>query len=95
MNDKKINHKCIQLIEYLYFLFLPLLIQEKSKPKVLIISDDYGILYNYYKAIYDKELDVLFASLKNEDEEKFNREIIIQKSMKNFLEYSITKLYLI
>ena len=50
MNDKKINNKCIQLIEYLYFLFLPLLIQEKSKPKVLIISDDYGILYNYYKS---------------------------------------------
>jgi len=82
MNDKKINNKCIQLIEYLYFLFLPLLIQEKSKPKVLIISDDYGILYNYYKAIYDKELDILFASLKNKDEEKFTREIIIEKNNK-------------
>jgi len=82
MIDKKINNKCIQLIEYLYFLFLPLLIQEKSKPKVLIISDDYGILYNYYKAIYDNELDVLFASLKNKDEEKFTREIIIEKNNK-------------
>jgi hypothetical protein len=82
MNDNKINDKCIQIIEYLYFLFLPLLIQEKSKPKVLIISDDYGILYNYYKAIYGTKLDILFVSQKYKDEEIFNKEIVIEKNNK-------------
>ena len=82
MNDKKVNYKDIKLIEYLYFLFLPLLIPKKSKPKVLIVSDDYGILYNYYKMVYDKELDISFASQNNQDEEIFNKEISIEKKNK-------------
>ena len=61
-DDKQINNKTIPLIEYLYFLFLPLLIKkEKNKIKVLIVVDDFGILNNYYKVIYGKELDILFV----------------------------------
>ena len=82
MNDKKINNNSIQLLEYIYFLLLPILIQQKSKPKVLIISDDYGILNNYYQSIYGKELDILFATEKYESEEIFNKEIILEYNNK-------------
>ena len=82
MNDKKLNNNSIQLLEYIYFLLLPILIQQKSKPKVLIISNDYGILNNYYQSIYSKELDILYVSLKSESEETFNKEIIMEYNNK-------------
>lgn len=82
MSNKKINNKSIQLIEYLYFLFLPILIQKTSMPKVLIIADDYGILHNYYKGIYDNKLDITFVSQKGLNEEKFKKEIILENNNK-------------
>ena len=82
LENKNINIKNIQLIEYLYFLFLPLLIQENPKPKVLIISDDYGILNNYYQKIFGQQLDILFASTKNKNEEIPKEKIILENNNK-------------
>ena len=78
LGNGKINVNSIQIIEYLYFLFLPILIQEKYKPNVLIIADDYGILNNYYHVFYEKELNISFASRKNINEELFHKEVIIE-----------------
>ena len=83
INENIINIESMPLIEYSYFLFLPLLIDKISKPKVLIISDDYGILNNFYKRIYGDKLDITFySSQKKENEEKFNKEIKLENNDK-------------
>lgn len=64
--DKKINFHLIPLMEYLYFLFLPLLIKGNSKPKVLLLADDFGILNSYYKAIYKDKLELISYTQKEE-----------------------------
>ena len=83
MDDNKINNNFIPLIEYYYFMLLPLLTQKISKPKVLIFSDDYGILNNYYKNIYDNNLYITFVSTQTkENEEKLSEEVILDNNNK-------------
>ena len=82
-NGNKINCESIAILEYFYFVFLPILIKKDSKPKVLIIADDYGILNNYYKSIYDDKLDVSFISLQNKkNEDRFIEKIEIENDNK-------------
>ena len=45
--NSKINPKLIPLVEYEYFLSIPLLLPEKeSKPDIILLSNDFGLL-NY------------------------------------------------
>ena len=73
-NNLSIEMNSICIIEYIYFLCLPLILRvmnEKEKPKILIIADDYGILNYYYKSFYGNELDILYFSINiNKDDKK-------------------------
>ena len=57
-----INPRLIPLIEYEYFLSMPLLLPEKkeneNKPDILILSNDFGLLNYYYNYLYKNILNI-------------------------------------
>ena len=86
--EKNININSIPLIEYKYFLYLPFIIKSQ-KPKVLLLSDDFGILNYYYTQFYGDKLDVIFMSKNNGDKILEKYEIKIEnKNMANVDSYS-------
>ena len=58
--NNKINPKLIPLIEYEYFLSMPLLLPKKevNKPDILILSNDFGLLNYYYNNLYKNILNI-------------------------------------
>ena len=51
--DSEICQNIIPLIEYNYFLGIPLLLNKKlDKPKLLILANDFGLLNYYYSKLY-------------------------------------------
>ena len=88
--EKRINPFCIGLIEYSYFLCLPMLIQKiNEKPKILLLVNDYGILNYYFEQIYKdlfnirsytQEKNLILKSL------NINTENIIEKPFANAIE---------
>ena len=63
------------LIEYSYFLQLPLLISKKEyKPNILILANDFGILYYYYKKIYPNTFNIVSFT---EEEFKIDKSILL------------------
>ena len=86
--EKNININSIPLIEYKYFLYLPFIIKSQ-KPKVLLLSDDFGILNYYYTQFSGDKLDVIFMSKNNGDKILEKYEIKIEnKNMANLDSYS-------
>lgn len=58
-NNLEINPNIIPLIEYSYFLSLPLLIKKNdNKPNILILANDFGILNYYYTKLYPNALNI-------------------------------------
>ena len=57
--DNEINEKIIPLIEYNYFISIPLLLTKKDdKPNILILSNDFGILNSYYRKLYSDNFNI-------------------------------------
>ena len=57
--DKEINQSIIPLIEYNYFLSIPLLLNKKEdKPNVLILANDFGLLNYYYHELYKDKFNI-------------------------------------
>ena len=53
LSDLEIEPRKIPLIEYHYFISLPLLLKKKdNKPNVLILSNDFGLLNYYFTTLY-------------------------------------------
>ena len=53
LSDLEIEPRKIPLIEYHYFISLPLLLKKKAnKPNVLILSNDFGLLNYYFTTLY-------------------------------------------
>ena len=60
-SNNEINPKLIPLIEYEYFLSMPLLLGKKfneNKPDILILSNDFGLLNYYYNNLYQNILNM-------------------------------------
>ena len=58
-NDLQISLDIVPLIEYNYFILIPLLLTKKDKnPETLLLANDFGILNHYYKKSYDKILNI-------------------------------------
>ena len=58
-NDLEISLDIVPLIEYNYFILIPLLLTKKDKnPDTLLLANDFGILNHYYKKSYDKILNI-------------------------------------
>jgi len=58
--NKELAPNNFALIEYSYFLQLPLLISKKDyKPNILILANDFGILNDYYEKLYPNEFNIL------------------------------------
>jgi hypothetical protein len=58
-NDLQISLDIVPLIEYNYFILIPLLLTKKDKnPETLLLANDFGILNYYYKKSYDKILNI-------------------------------------
>ena len=60
-SNNEINPKLIPLIEYEYFLSMPLLLGKKfneNKPDILILSNDFGLLNYYYNNLYQNILNI-------------------------------------
>ena len=60
-SNNEIELKNITLIEYEFFLSMPLLLGKKyneNKPEILILSNDYGLLNYYYNYLYRNILNI-------------------------------------
>ena len=91
-NDKEINQSIIPLIEYSYLLSVPLLLNKKdSKPNVLILANDFGILNYYYHKLYNNKFNIsMFIEKKeflieNQEFFKINNDDIKISDFKNVL----------
>ena len=83
----EINTNQFTLIEYSYFLQLPLLISKKEyKPNILILANDFGILNYYYTKIYPNIFNIV--SFMEEDFKINNSRLLI-----NYNDVTISNFY--
>ena len=96
LDNLEIEPKIITLIEYNYFLAMPLLLKKKeNKPKVLILSNDFGLLNYYFTKLYKDKLQIssFMETKENANDERFkiNNDNIGINNFENVIEEAIKK----
>ena len=76
-SNLEIDPNNLALIEYSYFLQLPLLISKKDyKPNILILANDFGILNDYYTKLYPDKFNI-FSFIENKKFQINNSKLLI------------------
>ena len=76
-SNLEIDPNNLALIEYSYFLQLPLLISKKDyKPNILILANDFGILNDYYTKLYPDKFNI-FSFIENKKFQIINSKLLI------------------
>ena len=83
--NSMINPKNICLIEYCYFILMPLLIPKNTqgKPKILILTNDFGFLNFYFKQFYDDVFEI--QSYTEQKDLTLNNQNVFQIDNKNII----------